>query len=123
MENEWKFIYYQGSCIKEVDETRRRLLFQIPGRFPVARIWISMKSTKFEQVVGNGYYRKLFFRDDFIFYGYEIIDGYRHDFSISAPVLADYCKPMHNHIQISMDRRYEAERLREKRYNEQKGRY
>ena len=123
MENEWKFIYYQGSCIKEVDETRRRLLFQIPGRFPVARIWISMKLSKIEQEVGNGYYQKLFFRDDFLFYGYEIIDGYRRDFSISAPVLADYCKPMHNHIQISMDRRYEAERLREKRYNEQKGRY
>ena len=123
MKNEWKCIYYQGSCIKEVDDSRRRLLFQIPERLPVARIWISMKSTKFEQVVGNGYYQKLFFRDDFLFYGYEIIDGYRHDFSISAPVLADYCKPMHNHIQESMNRRYEAERLNEKRQNDQKGRY
>ena len=123
MENEWKFIYYQGSCIKEVDDSRRRLLFQIPGRFPVARIWISMKLSKFEQEVGNGYYRKLFFRDDFLFYGYEIIDGYRRDFSIPASVLADYCKPMHNHVKESMNRRYEAERLKQKRRNEQKGRY
>ena len=123
MDKKWKFIYYQGSCIKEVDDNRRRLLFQIPGRLPVARIWISMKSTKFEQVVGNGYYQKLFFRDDFLFYGYEIIDGYRHDFSIPASVLADYCKPMHNYIQESMDRRYKAERIKEKRQNDQKGRY
>lgn len=123
MDKKWKFIYYQGSCTKEVDDSRRRLLFQIPGRFPVARIWISMKLSKFEPIVGNGYYRKLSFRDDFIFHGYEIIDGYRHEFSISAPILADYCKHMHNHIQESMDRRYAAERLREKRYNERKGRY
>ncbi len=123
MDRKWNFIYYQGSCIKEVDDSRRRLLFQIPGRFPEARIWISMKLSEIEPHIGNGYYRKLSLQDDFIFYGYELIDGYRHDFSISAPILADYCKHMHNHIQESMDRRYEAERLREKRYNEQKGRY
>ena len=123
MKSDWKFIYYQGSCIKEVDDNRRRLLFQVPGRLPVARIWVGMNLTKFEQTVGNGYNQKLFFRDDFIFHGYEIIDEYRHDFSISAPVLADYCKHMHNHIQESMNRRYEAERLKEKRQNDQKGRY
>lgn len=123
MSKKWNFIYYQGSCIKEVDDSRRLLLFQIPGRLPVARIWISMKLSKFEQEVGNGYYRKLFFRDDFLFYGYEIIDGYRHDFSIPASVLADYCKPMHNHIKNSINSRYEAERLKDKRYNDQKGRY
>ena len=123
MENEWKFIYYQGSCIKKVYDSRRRLLFQIPGRFPVARIWISMKLSKFQQEVGNGYYQKLFFRDDFIFYGYEIIDGDIHEFSIPASALADYCRHMHNHIKNSMNRRYEAERLKDKRYNDQKGRY
>lgn len=62
MDKKWNFIYYQGSCIKEVDDSRRRLLFQIPGRFPIARIWISMKLSKFEPYVGNGYYRKLIFR-------------------------------------------------------------
>ena len=123
MENEWKFIYYQGSCIKEVDDSRRRLLFQIPGRLPVARIWISMNLSKFEPIVGNGYYRKLSFRDDFIFYGYEIIDGYKHEFLIPSSVLADYCRHMHKHIKESINRHYEAERLKEKRYNEQKGRY
>ena len=123
MDKKWKFIYYQGSCIKEVDDSRRRLLFQIPGRFPISRVWINMKLSKFEPIVGNGYYRKLSFQDDFTFYGYEIIDEYKHEFSISAPILADYCRHMHNHVKESINRRYEAERLKEKRRNEQKGRY
>ena len=119
----WDYIYYQGSCIKEVDETRRRLLFQIPGRFPVARIWISMKLSKIEPYIGNGYYRKLVLQHNYTFHGYEIIEGFRHSFSIAAPVLIAYCMPMHKHIKDAVNRHYEAERLKEKRYNEQKGRY
>lgn len=123
MGNDWKILYYQGSCIKEVDDSRRRLLFQIPNRKPIARVWISMKLSKFENYVGNGYYRKLFFRSDSVFKGYEIIEGYRHEFSITGEVLEQYCSYMDNHIRESMNRRYSAERLREKRINEQKGKY
>ena len=123
MDRKWNFIYYQGSCIKEVDDSRRRLLFQITGRFPEARIWISMKLSKIEPAAGNGYYRKLVFQHHFIFHGYELIEGFKHQFSINAVALAAYCQPMHNHIKESMESHYEAERLREKRYNDQKGRY
>ena len=61
MENELKFIYYQGSCIKEVDESRRQLLFQITGRFPEARIWINMKLSKIEPVRGKWILPKVIF--------------------------------------------------------------
>ena len=123
MENEWKFIYYQGSCIKEVDDSRRRLLFQIPGTFPVSRVWISMRLSKFEQSEGNGYYRKLWYKDDFEFNGFEIIDNYHLNLTVTGKSLARHCENMHRHISESIARKTEAERIRRKRYNDQKGRY
>ena len=123
MKNEWKFIYYQGSCIKEVDESRRRLLFQIPGTFPVIRVWISMRLFKLEPSAGNGYYRKLWYKDDFEFNGFEIIDNYRHNLTVTGKSLARHCGHMHRHISESIARKTEAERIRRKRYNDQKGRY
>ena len=123
MKSDWKCIYYQGSCIKEVDDSRRRLLFQIPGTFPVSRVWISMNLSKFEQSAGNGYYRKLWYKDDFEFHGFEIIGNYRHNLTVTGKSLARHCDHMHRHIEESIARKDEAEKIRRKRYNDQRGRY
>ena len=116
----WKFIYFQASCIKEVDEKNRRLLFQIPNTFPAARVWVSMKMVNFENSVGNGYYRKLWYKDEFIFHGYELIDSYRHSLSVSAAALAKYCEPMDRHIRETLSSHREADLLRRKRYSERR---
>lgn len=123
MEGNWKTLYFQGSCIKQVDDNRQRLLFQIPGHESQRLIWISMKLVKFEESVGNGFYRKLFYKDNFVFNGYEIWNGLKFNYSISAPFLAQECTRMDNHIRQTMADRRRAEDNRRKKADWQSRRY
>lgn len=120
---EWKTLYFQGSCIKQVDDARQRLLFQIPGFESQRLVWISMKLIKFEESVGNGYYRKLFYKDHFIFRGHEYWNGLKFNYAISAPFLAMECTRMDNHIRQTMADRRRAEENHRKKADWQSRRY
>lgn len=105
MKNEWKYFYFKGSCIKEVDDKRRLLLFQIPGTAEISRVWVSMNLTQFEDSAGSGYFRKLWYKNSFSFSGYELIEGIKGDYTISAQALREHCANMDQHIRTTIQMR------------------
>lgn len=119
----WQFTYIQNSCIKAVDDKRRRLLLQIPNTSYVTRIWVPMSLVKFVSEVGNGFYRKLLFRGDMWFNGQELIDGNWYQLTISAQRVAYYCEPMHNHVKLCIHERKQAELSRRIKQANQQRRY
>lgn len=119
----WQFTYIQNSCIKAVDDKKRRLLLQIPNTSYIARVWVPMSLVKFVSEVGNGFYRKLIFKGDTWFSGQELIDGNWHELTLSALRLAYYCEPMHNHIKYCIRERQQAELSRRIKQDNQKRRY
>lgn len=123
MGNEWTVIHFQNSCIKQVDDDKRRLLFEVPGTPHHLRIWVKMSLVKIETRAGNGYYKRLVCKDDFVFYGKELIDGYLIDASITGKSLAEYCEPMNRHILETISMREAAERNIAKKQDQQKWRY
>lgn len=123
MKGEWKVIHFQNSCIKQVDDEKRRLLFEVPGTPYRLRVWVKMSLVKIETRAGNGYYKRLVYMDDFVFYGKESIDGYLIDASITGKSLAEYCEPMNRHILETISMRGAAERNIAKKQDQQKWRY
>ena len=123
MENKWKVIHFQNSCIKQVDDKKRRLLFEVPGTPYRLRVWVKMSLVKIETRAGNGFYKKLIYQDDFVFYGKELIGKYLIDATITGKSLAEYCKHMDQHIVETIKRRETAELNRLKKQDQQKWRY
>lgn len=123
MENKWKVIHFQNSCIKQVDDKKRRLLFEVPGTPYRLRVWVKMSLVKIETRAGNGYYKRLVCQDDFVFYGKELIEGYLIDATITGKSLAEYCKHMDRHVVETIKRRETAELNRLKKQDQQKWRY
>lgn len=123
MENKWKVIHFQNSCIKQVDDEKRRLLFEVPGTPYRLRVWVKMSLVKIETRAGNGYYKRLVYMDDFVFYGKESIDGYLIDATITGKSLTEYCEPMNRHILETIAMREAAERNIAKKQDQQKWRY
>ena len=123
MKGKWKVIHFQNSCIKQVDDDKRRLLFEVPGTPHRLRIWVKMSLVKIETRAGNGYYKRLVCKDDFVFYGKELIEGYLIDASITGKSLAEYCEPMNRHILETISMREAAERNIAKKQDQQKWRY
>lgn len=123
MENKWKVIHFQNSCIKQVDDKKRRLLFEVPGTPYRLRVWVKMSLVKIETHAGNGFYKELIYQDDFVFYGKELIGGYLIDATITGKSLAEYCKHMDRHVVETIKRRETAELNRLKKQDQQKWRY
>lgn len=119
----WQFTYIQNSCIKAVDDKRRRLLLQVPNTSYITRVWVPMSRVKFVSEVGNGFYRKLIFRGDMNFNGQELIEGNWHDLTIAAQRVAHYCEPMHNHVKYCIRERQQAELTRRIKQDNQQRRY
>ena len=119
----WQYTYFQNSCIKAVDDNKRRLLFQIPNYVSLTRVWVPMSLVKFVSVVGNGFYRKLIFKSGMTFRGYEVDAGLSSDFEIDAERLAYFCKPMHEHVKQCIREREQAELSRRIKYDNQQRRY
>lgn len=123
MKGEWKVIHFQNSCIKQVDDEKRRLLFEVPGTPYRLQVWVKMSLVKIETRAGNGYYKKLVYMDDFVFYGKESIEGYLIDATITGKSLAKYCEPMNRHILETISMREAAERNIAKKQDQQKWKY
>lgn len=123
MKDGWKVLHFQNSCIKQVDDEKRRLLFEVPGTPYRLRVWVKMSLVKFETRAGNGFYKKLIYKDDFIFHGKELIGKYLIDATITGRSLAEYCQHMNRHILETISTREAAERDRAKKYDQQKWRY
>ena len=123
MKDEWKVIHFQNSCIKQVDDEKRRLLFEVPGTPYRLRIWVKMSLVKIETRAGNGFYKKLIYKDDFIFHGNELIDGYLMEATITGRSLAEYCQHMNRHILETISTREASERNIAKKLDQQKWKY
>lgn len=123
MKGEWKVIHFQNSCIKQVDDEKRKLLFEVPGTPYRLQVWVKMSLVKIETRAGNGYYKKLVYMDDFVFYGKESIEGYLIDATITGKSLAEYCEPMNRHILETISMREAAERNIAKKQDQQKWKY
>lgn len=123
MKDGWKVIHFQNSCIKQVDDDKRRLLFEVPGTPHRLRIWVKMSLVKIETRAGNGYYKKLIYKDAFIFHGNELIDEYLIEATITGRSLAEYCQHMNRHILETISTREASERNIARKIDQQKWKY